>query len=128
MKPPKNRAKLNFNEAIIEVCHRTGIPENAVYRILWTYVEVVKECLCNQVEIAFADLGVFFFFFHMERHNVKYFNPRTKEEMPPMYQPPYDAPVFRNTKTWKKQMREATIPFYYDEETGELKENDYGLG
>ena len=128
MKPPKNRAKLNFNEAIIEVCYRTGIPENAVYRILWTYVEVVKECLCNQVEIAFADLGVFGYQHHMERHNVKYFNPRTKEEMPPMYQPPYDAPVFRNTKTWKKQMREATIPFYYNEETGELKENDYGLG
>ena len=48
--------------------------------------------------------------------------------MPAMYQPPYDAPVFRNTKLWKKQMREATIPFYYDEETGKLKENEDGLG
>lgn len=128
MKAPKNRAKINFNEAIIEICHRTGLPENAVYRILWTYADIIKECLCNQVEIAFADLGTFGYQHHHERHNVKYYNPQLREWMPPMYQPPYDAPVFRNTKPWKKQMREATIPFYYDEEKGQLKEDENGLG
>lgn len=128
MKSQKDRAKVNFNEAIIEICHRTGLPENAVYRILWTYAEIIKECLCNQVEIAFADLGTFGYQHHCERHDVKYYNPRAKEWMPPMYQPPYDAPVFRNASKWKKEMRNATIPFYYDEETGKLKENEYGLG
>ena len=72
MKPQKDRAKVNFNEAIIEICHRTGLPENAVYRILWTYAEIIKECLCNQVEIAFADLGTFGYQHHCERHDVKY--------------------------------------------------------
>lgn len=128
MKTLKKRPKINFSEAIIEICHRTGLPENAVYRTLWTYSEIVKECLCNQVEIAFADLGIFGYQHHCERHNVRYYNPRKKEWMPPMYQPPYDAPVFRNGSNWKKQMREMTIPFYYDKETGKLKENTDGLG
>ena len=128
MKKPQNRAKLNFNEAIVEIHKRTGLPENSVYRVLWTYAEVIKECLCNQVEIAFADIGTFGYQHHCERHDVKYYNPKERRWMPPMYQPPYDAPVFRNTKPWKKQMREATIPFYYDEETGELKEIEYGVG
>ena len=128
MNKKQKRPKINFNEAIIEVCKRTGIPENAVYRVLWTYVEIVKECLCNQVEITFADLGIFGYQHHHERHDVKYYNMKEKKWNPPMYQPPYDSPTFRNAKLWKKEMREATIPFYYDEETGEIKENDCGLG
>lgn len=128
MSTPTKRPKVTFNEAISEVNKRTGLPENSVYRILWTYAEIVKECIMNQVEIGFADLGVFGFRHHTERHDVKYYNPKEKRWNPPMYQPPYDAPVFRNGKTWKKQLREATIPLYYDEETGKLKENKNGVG
>lgn len=126
MKKSKN-PKLNFSEVIIEVCRRTGLPENAVYRSLWTFSEVVKECLINRVEVVFADIGVFGLQHHTERKDVVYYNLQTRQKMPPMYQPPYDALVFRNYKQWKKDLRNATIPYYYHPEN-EGKENENGMG
>lgn len=107
--------KVNFSEAIIEICRRTGLPENAVYRILWTYAEIVKESLSNQVCVGLADLGTFAYTHHEEQQRVKFYNVRTKEYEYNKIFPAYDSPVFNFSRPVTEKIKKDSISYYQKE-------------
>lgn len=107
-----NQPKLNFQEALVEICNRTGMPVNTVYQILWTYIDIVKECLNNQVAIVFGDLGVFRYQHHEARYNVSYYNPKTREHCVAKCFPAYDSPTFRCARQWQAQMKQDSTEYY----------------
>lgn len=108
----KIQPKLTFNEAMIEISNRTGLPANAIYRVLWTYIEIVKECLDNKVSIAFGDLGVFRYQYNKPRYDVNFYNPHTREHSLIKCIPAYDVPIFRCARQWQAQVKKNSIEYY----------------
>lgn len=105
------RVRLNFAEAITEICRRTGLPANAVFQAMWTYNEIIKDCMLNQVEVVLGDIGVFSYQFLVKREHRRCFNPQTKEFFYKDY-PAHYRMSFRQSKSWRKEMREETAKLF----------------
>lgn len=105
------KPRLNFAEAIEEICRRTGLPANAVFQALWTYNEIVKECMLNQVEVVLGNIGVFTYQFSVRRENRECWNPKTKEIIYKDF-PAHYRMNFRQTPSWKKEMKEETAKLF----------------
>ena len=105
------KPRLNFAEAIEEICRRTGLPANAVFQALWTYNEIVKECMLNQVEVVLGNIGVFTYQFFIRRENRECWNPKTKEIIYKDF-PAHYRMNFRQTPSWKKEMKEETAKLF----------------
>ena len=105
------KPRLNFAEAIEEICRRTGLPANAVFQALWTYNEIVKECILNQVEVVFGNIGTFTYQLFVRRENRKCWNPRTKETVYKDF-PAHYRMNFRQTPAWKKTMKAETAKLF----------------
>ena len=105
------KPRLNFAEAIEEICRRTGLPANAVFQALWTYNEIVKECMLNQVEVVLGNIGVFTYQFFVRRENRECWNPKTKEIIYKDF-PAHYRMNFRQTPSWKKEMKEETAKLF----------------
>lgn len=105
------RPRLNFAEAIEEICRRTGLPANAVFQALWTYNEIVKECLLNQVEVVFGNIGTFTYQLFVRREHRKCTNPRTKEVFYKDF-PAHYRTRFRQTPAWLQQMKTETAKLF----------------
>lgn len=111
MKNKLNRAQLTMSESISEIENRTGIPKTVIKRILETYIDIVKECLCSEVEVVFGDIGYFGWKHWPRQENVECRNPATGEKFL-MNFPAYNVMSFRQKKAWKKNMKELTIPLF----------------
>ena len=105
------RPRLNFAEAIEEICRRTGLPANAVFQALWTYNEIVKECLLNQVEVVFGNIGTFTYQLFVRREHRKCYNPRTKETIYRDF-PAHYRTRFRQTPAWLQVMKTETAKLF----------------
>ena len=113
------KPRLNFKESIEEICRRTGLPANAVFQSLWTYNEIVKECMLNQVEVVFGNVGTFTYQFFVKRDHIQHRNPKTGEVFYKDY-PAHYRMNFRQTPSWKKEMKEETAKLF--DENGKEKE------
>ena len=103
--------RLTFAEAIDEVKNRTGVPREAVESILWTYNDIVKECMLNQVEVSFGDIGVFTYQFFIRRENMPKKNLNTGETIYRDF-PAHYRMNFRQSLKWGKTMREETAKLF----------------
>ena len=103
--------RLTFAEAIDEVKNRTGIPREIVESILWTYNDIVKECMLNQIEVSFGDIGLFTIQFFIRREKVKRRNPYTGETIYKDF-PAHYRMNFRQALKWRKTMREETAKLF----------------
>ena len=61
---------LKFSEVVNEIKNRTGFPKEIIKNILLTYVDIAKECMINQIEIPFGDIGNFTYQFFIKNKNV----------------------------------------------------------
>lgn len=102
-----NKAKLMMEESITEICKRTGIPAEAVFRTLWTYNELVKECVEVGVEVVFCDIGTFTYQHFKGKKDFQCRNPKTGEtflkDFPECYKP-----LFRFNRKFNKTIKENT--------------------
>ena len=115
--------RLTFAEAIDEVKNRTGLPREAVENILWTYNDIIKECILNQVDVSFGDIGIFTYQFFVRRENMPKRNPKTGEIIYRDF-PAHYRMNFRQALKWRKEMREETAKLFeenrkdYEDELG----------
>lgn len=124
MRKPKNVAKLNKSEVETEIYRRTGLPEEAIRVVINTYGEIIKECLINQVQVAFADIGVFCLQHKPAKAFDYYYDIKQKQWVTwdePKLTPGYDSAIFKVNNSMKQFMRENTIPLY-EHELKELEE------
>lgn len=124
MKNKLNRVQLSMPESIAEIQNRTGLPEAAIKKVLETYIDIVKECLCNEVEVVFGDVGYFGWKHWPAQKNVECRNPHTGEKIIKDF-PAYNVLSFRQKRTWKRKMKELTIPLFLEEEL-EGERNELG--
>lgn len=106
-----DRVQLKMSEAIKEIHNRTGLPEIAIKRSLENYIEIVKECLCNEVEVVFGDLGYFGWKHWPMQKNKQCRNPLTGETYIKDF-PAYNVMSFRQKNGWKKEMRIETSKLF----------------
>lgn len=111
MKNKINRPRLNVSEAIKEIQNRTGLPDYAIERVLETYVEIVKECICNEVEAVFGDIGYFGWKHYPKRTGVEFRNPKSGGTILKDF-PAHNALVFRQKRNWKIEMRKRTSKLF----------------
>lgn len=121
MQKRKGKIKINFKEAIKEVHNRTGLPENSINQVLESYAEVVKQCILNEVDVVFADIGTFGLLHSEKRENVMCRNFHTGEVF---YKdiPPYNKTHFKFSPAWKDKVREVSS-LHYAEIEKEVEEN-----
>lgn len=105
------KPRLTFAEAIEEVQNRIGVPKEIVESILWTYNDIVKECMLNQVEISFGDVGIFTYQFFVRKENAAKRNPKTGETIYIDF-PAHYRMNFRQALKWRKTMREETAKLF----------------
>ena len=86
-------------------------PKEIVESILWTYNDIVKECMLNQVEISFGDVGIFTYQFFVRKENAAKRNPKTGEIMYIDF-PAHYRMNFRQSLKWRKTMREETAKLF----------------
>lgn len=120
MKNKLNRAQLNVSEAIKEIQNRTGLPDFAIQKVLDTYIDIVKECICNEVEVVFGDIGYFGWKHYPKRDNVELKNPNTGEKIVKNF-PAHNALVFRQKRNWKIEMRKQTAKLFSENELEEIE-------
>lgn len=109
------RPRIKMSEVIREVYNRTGLPTATIQKILETYSDIVKECVVNEVEVTFNDLGYFGWRHCPKQLNKEYTNFRTGEKEIKDF-PAYNVMTFRQKRQWKSEMRELTIPLFEDTE------------
>lgn len=102
------RPKLTQEELIFEVHKRTGYNIDAVYKIIWTLNEVVKDCMLNCVEVPFGDIGVFTWKQFLPRKNVRLWNVPTKSFDEPADVDGFRRQTFRAYTKWLKTLKEAS--------------------
>lgn len=95
-------------EAITEIQKRTNIPKELVYKVLWSYHQIVREAILNEVEVQFGDMGFFSWEEFKQRLNAYCRNLATGESKRADY-PGHLKFKFRPTKKWKRELKEKTI-------------------
>ena len=115
---------LTMNESTHEIKKRTNIPEELVYKVLWTYHQIAREALCEEVEVQFGDMGFLSWTETKQRLNVICNNRWTGEKFIKDF-PSYNRIKFRPTNKFKQELRENTEkPIIEEKEEGE--ENGVG--
>lgn len=103
-----NKPYITDKELIIEVANRTGLPLNATFQAVYAYYDIVKECIANGVEVKMGELGTMKFKIKQPNKNVVYYNPKTKENLPPQDTPGFWVPIFTPRKKWRMELKEQT--------------------
>lgn len=108
----EKKAKLNFKETVAEIAKRTNIPIEVVSKIILAYNQIVTECLLEEVEVPFGEIG----FFSWRKTKIKK-NLNIKNLKPGIEW--YNKPKFRTAYKWEKEFRETML-----EEKEEGEENN----
>lgn len=114
---------LTETELIRAVSQRTGLPINAVFQSINAYYDVIKECIESGVEVKMGNLGTMRWKVKNPHKGVVYYNPQTKENLPPQDTPGFWIPMFTPKKTWRTELKEAT-KFWEKENNNEGKEEN----
>ena len=121
----EKKPRVNFTEVMEEIYHRTGVPINSVFRTLWTYNEIVKECLIDEVEIVFGDIGIFSFKEAKGKKNARFFSPGNKEFFYTDVHP-HVKMIFKVKRAWRKELEEKTRKSFKEEEKEGEDKNELG--
>lgn len=117
-----NNPHITDTELIREVANRTGLPINATFKAIYTYYEIVKECIANGVEVKMGELGTMKWRRKKPNKGVVYYDFATKEELPPKDTPGFLIPHFTPRRKWRAELKELTK--FWDEGEEERKEDD----
>lgn len=124
-KPSKRRAKIKNSEAIREISKRVGLNVNDVFRVVFCYADIIRECIKNECEIEFADMCVFTFKRMTERRFVQYYNPILKKVVYYDFLPAYLKPCTRFFKKYLNELKKDTALPMSDETKKMMKANGY---
>lgn len=108
----EKKAKLNSKEAIAEISKRTNIPIEVIDKIILAYNQIVTECLLEEVEVQFGEIGFFSWRKTKIKKNLSIKNLKPGTEW-------YNKPKFRTSQKWEKEFRETLL-----EEKEEGEENN----
>lgn len=111
MKNKQEFPRLNTSEAIKEIQNRTGLPEYAIKTVLNNYIDILTECIFNEVEVVFGEIGYFSFKHYKEKKNVRCKNIHTRETYY-MDIPPYNMLTFKLKDSWKSYMKKETSKLF----------------
>lgn len=118
-----NKPHITNSELVKEVANRTGLPFNATFQTIYTYYDIVKECIANGVEVQMGELGTMSWKLKQPNFGVVYYNPQTKDFMEPQDTPGFWVPNFIARKKWRKELKELT-KFWAEEKGKEESEDD----
>lgn len=99
---------LREKEIASEIAHRTGVPINTVIQIMYTYFDVIKECVSSSVGVKMGSLGVMGWRVKPPRYNKVFYNFATHQKDPPRDMPGYREPKFEVKVQWKKELKEVS--------------------
>lgn len=117
------KPQLLLSEAIEEIYHRTGLPTAAIKKTLEVYMDIVKECVSNNVEVVFGDIGIFGWKHWPMQLGVEKKNLIAGEKII-VDLPAYDIMSFRQKRQWRKRMKEITMGLYPENSIFELFEGE----
>ena len=117
------KPQLLMSEAIEEIYHRTGLPTAAIKKTLEVYADIVKECVSNNVEVIFGDVGIFGWKHWSMRLGVETKNLKTGEKAIKDF-PAYDLMSFRQKCLWKRKMKKITMGLYPENARFNLSEGE----
>lgn len=103
---------MRHDEIYLEIYKRTGISANTIHRVLWTYFDIIKECLIDMVEVPLGDIGTLSW--KVIPPKKKEANVRLKEDAPG-----YICTKLRVNKTWRSYLKGLTS--FWDNEEEESK-------
>lgn len=115
------KPRLYAKEVERQIFYLTGVPVNAIQKVLQAYEDIIDQSLKAGVEVAIGDKCTLIVKHQKPLKNKIYRNPRTGEFKPPVNVPGYLYPALRPTKHWKDEIREATLN--WGEEQNEEKED-----
>lgn len=101
-------------EAYIEIMNRTGIPYSAIKDIFKVYENIVEECLANYIDIQIFNIGKISFKVKSPRLNKVYFNPYTRDFLPPKDYPGYLEPRIKFGSAFRRRLKRKTE--FFDKE------------
>ena len=107
-------------EVAHEISKRTGVPINTVIQMMYTYFDIIKECIASGVEVKMASLGVMRWKVKKPRHNVVYWNFQTHQNDPPREVPGFWEPCFDAKVQWKKELK--AVSKFWEKENDEERE------
>lgn len=126
----KKNPRLASKEVNREISLRTGVPEEAINKIIKTFDDVIRESLLAGVEVPFGKLGYFSYINKPPRYNCPTINPRTGERLEPMDFPGCHTMRFRENNKWHNELKEKT-KYWTDEYSAdavkEEKEDNDGV-
>lgn len=123
--PSRKRAKITKSEAIREISKRTGLNVNDVFRVLFCFGDIIRECIENEAEVEFIDVCKFTFRRMTERRFVQYYNPLLKKVVSYDFLPAYRKPCTRFTKKFLNELKKSTAEPMSEETKKMLKANGY---
>lgn len=115
------KPRLTHDEVIREIANRTGIAINTIYRALWTYNEIAKEALMENVEIPLGDIGFLSWKFcmpHEQRVNKQIGVKNGEQEL--RHFAGHQKTSLRVNAKWAQELKELTkFDFDMEEEENE---------
>ena len=118
-----NHPHITDTELIKEVANRTGLPINVAFQVVYSYYDIVKECIANGVEVKMGELGTMKWKIKQPNKGVVYDNPKTMEDLPPQDTPGFWVPIFSPRKKWRMELKELT-KFWEREKEGKEESVD----
>lgn len=117
------RPTIPSKEVVQEVSNRTGIAFNVAFNLIYTYFDVLKECVMQGVDVKVGEIGILERKVKNPHYGVIYRDVKNGKELPPKDVPGFYVPFFKMSKKFRKELRDAT-EFWDERHDEDDDEND----